>query len=385
MSTSRPPRVVHVAAVEYTGRSLLAPQMAVLQDRGYEVSLLCTPEGEEFGADLARFNPEGVRFPRSIRPVAMARANTQFCERVRALEPDIVHVHTPAVALTVRLLPRRFLPADTKLLYTVHGFAHVWDRPSTKGVLLERAERTLARRTDALLFQSQEDLEQARRRHYRTRTFYLGNGVQDHWFTGPRDPASRVGGRAVFVGRLIREKGVIDLLDALESAPDVQLRIAGTQLASERDGVAQEVYARASRAPLSGRLVLLGRVDSTRMQAEHARSDFMVLPSYREGVPRSIIEGLASGLPAVVTDVRGSRELVQHEHNGLIVPPGDVAALACAMQRMATLPPDEYRAMSQAAFESVSEGYRESLVYDRLVKIYTELGFPPPASALGAA
>jgi glycosyltransferase involved in cell wall biosynthesis len=359
--------------------------MAVLQERGYDVTLMCAPEGEEFGADLARFSPERVQFPRSIRPLAMARANTQFCERVRALEPDIVHVHTPAVALTVRLLPRRWLPSGTKLLYTVHGFAHVWDRPSSKGTLLERAERTLARRTDALLFQSQEDLEQVRLRGYRTRTFYLGNGVQDHWFTGARDSSTRAGGRAVFVGRLIREKGVIDLLDALEAAPDVQLRIAGTQLPSERDGVAAEVRARAEQGPLAGRVSLLGHVDGARMQAEHAASDFMVLPSYREGVPRSIIEGMASGLPAVVTDVRGCRELVRHGHNGLVVPPGDVAALAQAIQRMASLSLEEYRAMSQAAYDTASTRYRESFVYDRLVDIYSELGFPPPSAALGAA
>lgn len=381
----RRPRVVHVTAVEYTGRALLAPQMEVLQDRGYDVSLLCAPDAEDFGADLMRFNPERVQFPRSIRPLAMARANAEFCERIHALQPDIVHVHTPAVALTVRLLPRRRLPLGTKLVYTVHGFAHVWDRPSSRGTLLERAERTLARRTDALLFQSQEDLEQVRLRGYRTHTFYLGNGVQDDWFTGPRDPSQRVGGRAMFVGRMIREKGILDLLDAVGLAPEINLRVAGTQLPTERDGVEDQVRLRAASEPLSGRVELLGPVGRARIQAEHASNDFMVLPSYREGVPRSIIEGMASGLPAVVTDVRGCRELVQDKHNGFIVPPGDPGALAAALRRMAGLSREEYRRMSRAAFETASTRYRESFVYDRLVDVYSQLGCPPPSTALGAA
>jgi glycosyltransferase involved in cell wall biosynthesis len=384
---SRPPRVLHVAAVEYTARALLAPQMAVLQDRGYDVWVACAPDAADFGADLARFSPVDVRFPRSVRPVEMARAAARLRDVVVRLRPDIVHLHTPAAALPARLVPRRLLPAGTRVVYTVHGFAHVWDRTSLRDLVLERAERLLAPRADALLFQSKEDLEQVRQRGYRTRTVYLGNGVQDGWFTAPRqlDAGGRPT-RALFVGRLVREKGVLDLFDAMERAPQVTLRVAGTQLPTERDGVGAELLQRASTTPLQGRVDLLGMLDRQTMQAEHRRTDFLVLPSFREGVPRSIIEGMASGLPAVVTDVRGCRELVRHGYNGLVVPPGEPAALARALQTMATLTDDEYVAMSRAAFETASAQYREAFVYDRLVDAYSQLGVPPPpATGVGAS
>ena len=256
-----------------------------------------------------------------------------------------------------------------------------------RDLVLERAERLLASRADALLFQSKEDLEQVRRRGYRTRTIYLGNGVQEGWFTAPRQLVP--GGhptRALFVGRLVREKGVLDLFDAMERAPQVTLRVAGTQLPTERDGVGSQLAQRASTTPLQGRVELLGMLDRQTMQAEHGRTDFLVLPSFREGVPRSIIEGMASGLPAVVTDVRGCRELVRHGYNGLVVPPGEPAALARALQTMATLTDDEYVAMSRAAFETASTQYREAFVYDRLVDAYSQLGVPPPpATGAGAS
>jgi glycosyltransferase involved in cell wall biosynthesis len=379
------PRIVHVAAVEYTARALLAPQMAMLEERGYDVRLVCAPDHARFAADLERFRPVEVDFPRSIRPAAMARALRQFRAVVSELEPDVVHLHTPAVAMTVRLMPRRALPDRTRLLYTVHGFAHVWDRPSLRNTALERVERVLARRTDALLFQSQEDLDEVGRRHYRTETFYLGNGVQEDWFTGPRRGQDRVGRRGLFVGRLVREKGILDLLDAMELAPDVSVGVAGPELPTERDGVGRVVRTRAAVPPLAGRVELMGMLDRQEMRAAHGRTDFLVLPSYREGVPRSIIEGMASGLPAVVTDVRGCREVVRHGHNGFVVPPGEPAALARALQAMADLSDPEYRAMSQAAYTTVSESFRESAVYDRLVQIYSAVGAPPPSLPVTAA
>jgi len=380
IAARRAPRVVHVAAVEYTARVLLAPQLAALQDRGYDVRLICAPDGAEFAADLRRFDPVDVSFPRSLRPAGIAGALGRFQRAVQELEPDVLHLHTPAVALTTRFLPRRALPARTRVVYTVNGFAHVWDHPGLRGRALERVERLQARRTRALLFQSREDLAQVRARAYRTACYHLGNGVQEDWFTGPRDPANRVGTRALFVGRLIREKGIVDLLDALELAPGVTLRVAGPQLPTERDGVGQDVARRVTQPPLRGRVELLGELDREQLKLEHARADFLVLPSYREGVPRSVIEGMAGGLPALVTDVRGSRELVRHGVNGLVVPPREPAALARGLSAMASLTDTEYGAMSQAAYDTVSSEYRETTVFERLIGVYSELGVPAPRS-----
>jgi glycosyltransferase involved in cell wall biosynthesis len=100
-------------------------------------------------------------------------------------------------------------------------------------------------------------------------------------------------------------------------------------------------------------------------------------------VPRSIIEGMASGLPAVVTDVRGCRELVRHGENGLIVPPGEPAALARALQTMSALSDDEYAALSAASYATVSSRFRESTVCDRLVDVYSTLGAVVPSSVGG--
>lgn len=374
-ATSRQrPVVLHVAAVEYTAQVLLLPQLRYLAERGYEVRLACAPDGPQFHPKFAEFRPIPLAFPRSPRPAAMSRALASFVKLVRDLEPDLVHLHTPAAALPARVLPRWLLPRRTRLIYTVHGFAHVWDSERSRDRLLERLERALAPRTDALLFQSQEDLQHTRELRYRSRLVYLGNGVEDEWFDIPAPGAPGRPLRALFVGRLIREKGLLDLFDAVERVPQVSLTVCGAQLPTDRDGVESELRQRAASAPLAGRVSFTGFVGREQMRQQVAGADILVLPSYREGVPRSLIEGMAAGRPAVATDVRGCRELVTEGETGWLAPAGDAPALAAALTRAATASPEQYRRQSEAARALANSRYRESSVFERLVTTYEELG-----------
>jgi glycosyltransferase involved in cell wall biosynthesis len=377
--------VLHVAAVEYTATKLLLPQLRALQDRGYDARLACAPDGSEFDPGLAPFQPLPLAFPRSPRPATMAAACRRLVRILRQLQPEILHLHTPAAALPIRMLPRRAIPASTRVVYTVHGFAHVWDARGWRDRALERVERLLAGRTDLLLFQSQEDLAQATARRYRSGLRYLGNGVEDSWFSVPARHAPARPLEVLFVGRLIREKGVLDLFDALAGVPDVRLTVAGAQLPTDRDGVEATLRERAGTGQLAGRVSFTGLVSKAEMQAVVARADALVLPSYREGVPRSLIEGFAAGRPAVATDVRGCRELVQDGVTGFLVPPGRPDRLAEALRAMAACSDTRYRAMSAAAAALASTRYRESVVFDRLVDAYVAVGVHGrPSTPLGS-
>jgi len=282
--------VLHVTAVPFTARKLLLPQLQYLQRAGYRVRLACAGEQDGWGSDLAPFAPVELAFPRELVAGPLARAVASLPAVLREVQPDLLHLHSPAAALPARLVPRRLLPFQPKIAYTVHGFPHAWDQPNARDRALALVEWLLAPRAELMLFQSAEDYEHALAHRFHTTLRLLGNGVEDYWFDLP-DPVWQPVPTVLFVGRLVREKGILDLLQALRSAPDVRLMVAGAALDSDRDGVEDEVRRLAADSALSGRVDLLGMLSRDELRATMGRAQALVLPSYREGVPRSVIRG----------------------------------------------------------------------------------------------
>jgi glycosyltransferase involved in cell wall biosynthesis len=98
-----------------------------------------------------------------------------------------------------------------------------------------------------------------------------------------------------------------------------------------------------------------------------------VLPSYREGTPRVLLEAAACGVPAVATDVPGCREAVRHDVTGLLVPPRDARALAEAICALLA-DPVRCQTMGQAARRFVEQEFDDQVVADRYVALYESLG-----------
>jgi glycosyltransferase involved in cell wall biosynthesis len=104
----------------------------------------------------------------------------------------------------------------------------------------------------------------------------------------------------------------------------------------------------------------------------YALMDLFVLPSYREGFPRAPMEASAMGVPCVVTDIRGCREAVEQNQNGLRVPLGDVSALAQAMLAILTNP-HQAQQMGQVGRQMAEKRFDEQLVFTKVKAEYARL------------
>ena len=135
----------------------------------------------------------------------------------------------------------------------------------------------------------------------------------------------------VFLGRLSARKGVPELLEALASSALAALPWRAT-LAG--DGPVEEFRARAAALGLADRVSFTGWIDQPAASALCAAADILVLPSRAEGLAMSVLEGLAHGLAVVATPVGAHAEVIEPEQSGLLVPPGDEAALAVALIRV---------------------------------------------------
>jgi glycosyltransferase involved in cell wall biosynthesis len=163
-------------------------------------------------------------------------------------------------------------------------------------------------------------------------------------------------GRAlVFAGRLGPQKALGTALQAVAGIPDVTLAVAG----DGPDRAALE--ARARELGVDGRVSFLGSVPREQVLRLFRAADASVLPSAWENFPHTVVEALAVGCPVIATEVGGVPEVVRDGENGLLVEPGDPAAMADAIVRYFS--DDELRArLSGAAARSV-EGYSEQVVF----------------------
>jgi glycosyltransferase involved in cell wall biosynthesis len=173
---------------------------------------------------------------------------------------------------------------------------------------------------------------------------------------------------ALFLGDLVRRKGVYDLLDAwvpiVAAFPGARLVLAGP-------GQAPEILARASALGIAHAVELPGWVELEEKRWLLGAADVFVLPSHVEGVPISLLEAMAAGLPAVVTPVGGVPDTVTDEREVLFVPVGDPAVLARAITRLFASPA-EARRLGVAAHRHVADFDIEVYV-DRLAASYERM------------
>jgi glycosyltransferase involved in cell wall biosynthesis len=177
------------------------------------------------------------------------------------------------------------------------------------------------------------------------------------------------------MGPIIAEKGALELVDAfkktLKAVPDAYLLLAGDVINGDRDLRTKEIIRqKIEGSQLATRIIFAGyQEDITRfMQA----IDLFTLPSHREGMPRSIIEAMASGKPVVATNIRGCREEVVRGVTGIIVPLRDSDALYQAFVRILS-DPRLARRMGNEGRRRAEELYDERNVLEREVQVYVRL------------
>lgn len=337
-------RVAHVTTIDGTLWVLLRNQLAHLREEGFEVTGISAP-----GPWVAPLEAEGIRHvpwphaTRSWNPWADGRAFLELLAILRRERFDIVHTHNPKPGVLGRTAAR--VGGVGCVLNTVHGLYAMPDDRLAKRVPVLAMEWLAARCSDLELYQSEEDLAWARRIHLVRpgRSEHLGNGIDLAQFDPQAVDTERVlelrrslgigEGTLVVgtVGRLVAEKGFRELVTAARTIQaeraDVRFLAVGAPDPEKADAIGeQELQAAGAHVQVVGW--------SDQVRELLAIMDVFVLPSWREGLPRSAIEAAAMAKPLVVTDIRGCREVVRDGVEGRLVPPRDPVALAAAIRQL---------------------------------------------------
>jgi len=381
-------KVLHVCAVAFGLETLLLPQIDYLRGRGLSVEAACSPDPRVDDLRARGYTIHEVQIDRKISPAPNSKSVLELARLMRSQNYDLVHTHAPVASVLGRVAAK--LAGVKRIVYTAHGFYFHDDMPRHKYALYHGIEKSVAQITDRILVQSQEDFDTAVTTGLGSaeKIRYLGNGIDLKRFDMTvlneerraalreelRVPQSR-GPILGITGRITEEKGFGELIEALsflhEDFPEAHLIVIGGQLSTERDAFQDRLVDFIGEHGLDSHVTFTGfRSDVPELLS---LLDVFVLPSYREGLPRSILEAMAMELPVVATRIRGCREAVVDRVTGLLVPARDSRALKGAISQILS---DRELAsrFGKAGRERVVRTFDEQFVFARLESSYRELG-----------
>lgn len=373
-------KIAHLSNYDRGITVFLMPQLKALQSAGYEVHAIfpfgdqvdlikaegIIPHHLEVGRDISFFNDILLLF----RLYAIMRKERFF----------MVHAHSAKLEFFGQLAA--WLAGVQWIIYTNHGI--IFRSPymgKAKRYVLKSLARLSGKISHVIFSQSREDIDYlVKHKIYNSKKLlYLGNGINIKRFTPQvldiaqkQQKKRSLGvpeGKIIIgiVGRFVFEKGYREFLEAsrliLESRNDVFFLCIGNSTGNERDPVDFDIELSKNEKLNQNLLILSSRDD---MPELYALIDIMVLPSHREGFPRALMEGAASGCALIASNISGCREVVEHGVNGFLFETGNVSNLKSIMEELLN-DADLRIKMGQAGREKALREFDENKVIARLL------------------
>lgn len=324
-------KIIELCAIDQTMRVLLTGLNKRLMGKKYEVICVCSkgPFTEELRNE--GFNVINIPIERKINLLPCLKSIYKLYKLFKTERPDIIHVHTPIASVLGRIAAKAArVPI---VIYTAHGFYFHENMPFIKYNVYLNIEKYMARFfTDFIFTQSEEDRNTAVKNKFidENKIFNIGNGVDVCSKFNPDNISfeevnrlyeelniSRENKIVTFIGRFVEEKGILDLLEGFSGVkdPKVNLLVVGDIDQGSRD------------ENTKGKIINTYKDNNSIVFTGFRRdinnilyiTDIFCLPSYREGMPRTIIEAMAMECAVIATNIRGCREEVTDGGNGFLI------------------------------------------------------------------
>jgi glycosyltransferase involved in cell wall biosynthesis len=323
-------RIIQISAIDSTMRGLLGELNRGTVNAGFETIGICSK-----GNNREQIEKDGVilvdiPIDRKII-LSNVKSIIQLYKTIRKYKPDIVHVHTPIAAVLGRIAAKA--AKAPYVIYTAHGFYFHENMKSHVYRFFYLIEKYMGKFfTDYIFTQSKEDAQLAIKGKFlpEDRVIWISNGVDVNGKFNPDNinqqeidnlynefNLNQQDFIVSFIGRMVTEKGIYDLLDAFQEIDrtDVKLLVIGGQAQGDRDRNTIEKIKKYQSNP---NIIFTGRRGDVNNLL--FISDIFCLPSYREGMPRSIIEAMSMENAIIATNIRGSKEEVIDGKTGFLVP-----------------------------------------------------------------
>lgn len=376
------PRIAHIIPTDRIAY-LMRTRLTRLQDTGYDLSIICGDQG--FGDQLEACGLTVIHIPfaREIKPWTDVQCMVALRRTLAKGAFDMAHSHNPKGTLIGPLIGQwARVPV---VLHTVYGFLFNENSTGLHNLAAKTAERWCAWWCDHLLFQSREDYEYAQQFRYKTteRLHLIGSGIDERRFDRSLYPQARCQTRQTLgfspealvvgmVGRLVREKGWEDFFQmagrVAKVCKEAHFLIVGITETSQSDAV--DPAALMALHGVTDRCVILEQRQD--MPQLYASMDLTVLPSYREGIPRALLEAGAMGTTMIASNIRGCREVIIPEQTGLLFELKDVNGFTNTVLRLLN-DQAQRQQLGEAGRAYILEHYTEQAATERLSACYRSI------------
>lgn len=263
----------------------------------------------------------------------------------------------------------------TLFLPNISGLGRAFIQPSAITLLVVQLYRLALRQAHRVIFQNMDDLGVFTTRGVIPRSQAVrvpGSGVDLQRFTpSSRPPSPAAQTHFLFVGRLLKDKGAVEFAEAARilkrDHPGLRFTMLGSSTSDNPTAVGA---AQLCEWKAAGLIEHQEHLDDVRPLLDAA--DCVVLPSYREGVPRSLLEAAAMAKPLVTTDAPGCRDTVVDGDNGYLCTPRSVESLVQALRRFIELSPEQKRAMGQRSRLLAETVFDERIVIEQYLRLLAE-------------
>ena len=346
--------------------------IASLLAQGHQVTVLA-PQDDH----VEHLENMGCRFvdlpmdEKGINPVRDLALMRRMSREFARLRPDLVLGYTIKNniygALAARRLGIPFLP-------NVSGLGTAFLSGGTLQFVAEQLYRRAFRHVPAVFFQNDDDRALfIRRRLVRADQVQLlpGSGIDLDHFAPARFPDESQPPTFLMIGRLLRDKGVHEFVEAARLVkqwhPEARFQLLGAVDSKNRTAIETETLDCWQR---EGLVEYLGTSRDVREQI--AASHCVVLPSYREGAPRTLIEAAAMARPLIASDVPGCKAVIDHRVTGYLCNARDAKSLADACLRFIALTREAQIAIGEEGREKMARDYDQAIVVDHYQRVIAE-------------
>lgn len=369
-------RILFVVNEDWAFNSHFLDRALAAKKNGFVVGLVtrCTKDAkaiEDFGITVFPINSSR----RGLNPLREVMVVLRLAIIYRRFRPDILH-HVALKPIVVGTIAS-FLLRDVQVVNAPIGMGYIYSSTDTRARVIRPIitfilKQLLGARRSHVIIENSDDYKQLVDKGFvkvGNISLIRGAGVDLNRFKQTTEPSARM--VVTLIARMLRDKGIEEFAESASllknEFPDAIFRLVGDV---DNGNPASLSSWRLRELQASGAIEWLGRRDD--IPEIIGQSNIVCLPSYREGLPKTLIEAAAVGRALVATDVPGCREVVKHGVNGLLVPPRDPVALAKALELL-MLNPEMRTRMGVESRKRAEAEFGSDLINQQTLQVYASV------------